>query len=160
MLQPRKILGLAGYAGSGKTSIAAEVGRRNNYVMLAFADEVKKIAIQSFGWDGNKDTRGRRLLQILGTEAGRDYDPDIWINRLYSQIMKHRRIIVHDVRFDNEAAFIRNLGGKVIWITRNTAKVGYHRSEHGISHKNIDYTLANNLTLEDAYNWLVTNNLL
>jgi len=71
-----KIIGITGKAGSGKSTVAAclMAELRNRFYparRLAFADPLKSICRQ-MGWNGVKDKRGRRLLQIIGTEAGRE----------------------------------------------------------------------------------------
>ena len=58
---------------------------------------------------GEKMTVGR-LLQLLGTEIGRDLvGPDIWVKVLEEKIHKEqiRILLVTDVRFENEARWIK-----------------------------------------------------
>ena len=78
------IIGIIGKAFSGKSTVAKmvqSVGLENGilFTRIAFADEVKRIARDCLFWDGKKDERGRKLLQILGTECGRGYDPEVWV---------------------------------------------------------------------------------
>lgn len=109
---------ISGKAGVGKTTVA-------NYMKLyldglgyltfttPLAKEVKNCAREYFGWDGNKDERGRTLLQRVGTEIGREYDPDIWVKHLVNNTYKHiihpDFTLVDDWRFPNEAAFVEKL---------------------------------------------------
>lgn len=122
MNSPGKLLGLCGYAQVGKTTTAIEVlklcGLSGRGLILPFAGPVKDIARQ-IGWDGEKDERGRRLLQLIGTEVGRSYDPDVWVNKWTAQVLNHWAdyvplIIADDVRFPNEVSRIQELGGRVI----------------------------------------------
>lgn len=73
----RPLIGIAGRAGAGKTTIAKYLEHRHHFHRLAFADTLKYLATR-MGWDGEKDERGRRLLQHLG-DVGREYREDCWI---------------------------------------------------------------------------------
>jgi len=119
------LIGLCGAAGSGKDSAANLLVRDHGFVRMAFADALKDIAYREFSWDGRKDARGRRLLQVLGTEAGRAYNPDIWIDRLRIRVAQPREfsIVVPDVRFVNEANMVRAAGG---YLVRVVGRRGYY----------------------------------
>lgn len=164
-----KLIGLVGLAGSGKSSVA-EVLARRGFVRAAFADELKRIAREQFGWDGQKDERGRRLLQVLGTEAGRAYDPDIWTKRLFARIdpllagaapltYELRRppgipgpetahvvsdapagVVIDDVRFQNEVDAIRARGGRLILVTRSSQPLLREKPAHESEHLAWDWT--------------------
>ena len=104
----------------------------------------------------------RTMMQTLGTEWGRNIDPNIWINCMQARIKqsdeipkhgyKGAVIIIPDVRFDNEAQFIHEVGGKIIEIDRNSVPevVGAspHESEAGIDVRHLDGAVWNNDTLE------------
>ena len=76
------IIGIAGAAGAGKSTVAktiVDVFGQTHAKILPFAAPLKKFAID-LGWNGKKDKRGRRLLQLLGADCGRDcIDKDIWV---------------------------------------------------------------------------------
>lgn len=105
---------IGGRAGVGKTTAAQELcGRLLKYdglqvVHTAFANPIKDIAREIFHWDGNKDEKGRRLLQVIGTDAGREYNENIWIeyleNRLLNMFPPHF-VLVDDWRFPNEKEY-------------------------------------------------------
>lgn len=71
----------------------------------------------------------RLLLQILGTDCGRDIiHPNIWINALFADIDKEldvnpdynkKGFIITDVRFPNELNAIKQRGGKIIRVNRD-----------------------------------------
>ncbi len=66
---------------------------------------------------------GRALLEYFGTDVGRNIHPDIWVKRMVNNHLALKfafgtagRTVVPDVRFANEFAAIRELGGE-IWRT-------------------------------------------
>lgn len=142
------LIGIAGRAGAGKDLAAKMI---QNHLLkvhgvqstrVAFADSLKMKA-KYIGWNGKKDEKGRRLLQILGTEVCRDcIDPDYWIKE-YEKIVKSKKemyIFTPDVRFINELNYIRENEGYLIKIKRplpfktkvkNFIK-GKHRSEQNL----------------------------
>ena len=160
---PMQIIGIAGRAGSGKSEVARMV---RDLVLprkawgIAFADELKAIASDEFGWDGKKDERGRRLLQVLGTDCGRAYDPQIWVKRWRDELYEVNEsfrpdyIIADDVRFENEAAEIHRMGGVVVRVNRpiidgvTDCPPDDHVSEQPLPQDCIDYTIRNDGTLE------------
>ena len=59
-------------------------------------------------------------------------------------------VIFKDIRFENEAAFLRSHHGKIWHITRpNLQKVNAHSSEHGIAQAPGDVTIVNDGSMED-----------
>jgi hypothetical protein len=119
------IIGFSGKLGSGKSYAAAYtqkvlLQKYKRVSIIPFAGAVKRIAKDSFFWDGIKDAKGRRLLQVIGTEAGREYDTDMWIKHMMAAIAKNSFpdvVIIDDVRFPNEFDYIRNSNGKIIRVT-------------------------------------------
>lgn len=132
------VIGLAGYAGVGKTATAAhlsDLAEANGVQALitSFADGVKKAAREVFGWSGEKDAKGRKLLQMIGTDVGRTWNPDIWVDQWRQKAQKflqiqdsqsvkevypYRLLLVDDVRFQNEVDAIRDMGGVVVRLNR------------------------------------------
>lgn len=127
------IIGVAGKMGSGKDFICNNViipilkKYNETFLQLAFADQIKvnvmtKNNVKYNDIYVNKTTETRRLLQIEGTEQGRNLiNEDIWINYFnnWITIFKNRGIdnfICTDVRFKNEVEYIRKNGGILIYI--------------------------------------------
>jgi len=172
-----EIIGIIGNEGVGKNYIAEKVLPEilpiKNTVVLAFADHFKVDAITKYGADinkvyGKKDYDTRKMLQETGTENGRNkYGKDIWIrtietwiNVLYSR--GTQRFIICDVRFQNEAEFIKKMNGTLIKVEaheRHIARLNQesnqddkqmnsiqqHESEKGINTiKNYDILVFNN----------------
>jgi hypothetical protein len=106
----------SGKAGVGKTT-AARYGldylaneHKLTGDLFSIASSVKAAAKTSFGWDGNKDDRGRLLLQEVG-RAGRNYDKDIWIAKTFDRIATAFEfppdfILIDDWRFINEFNYL------------------------------------------------------
>lgn len=126
-----EIIGLLGHQGVGKNYISEKILptilSKKNYVVLAFADHFKIDCISKHNVDynkvfGEKDFETRRLLQLCGTEEGRNkYGFDIWVKTMHNwvKVLSSRgveRFIISDVRFENEIEWIKSLGGIIIKI--------------------------------------------
>ena len=139
-----KTIGFTGLAGSGKTYAATWFRfRTGKGSVWSFAAEIKAIA-KGMGWDGQKDDRGRRLLQQIGS-AGRAYDPWTWVSKMPTD----QPIIIDDVRFLNEAEAIRDAGGIVVRIIRPGLTAMDHESETEQKYIVADYTLIHDEDLEE-----------
>lgn len=73
---------------------------------IGFANNIKRVAKENFGWDGKKDEKGVNLLIDIG-EIGRKYNQNIWVNNLLekcftSNCKKQFLYIIKDWRFFNE----------------------------------------------------------
>lgn len=109
---------LGGRAGVGKTAAAKYLidTMTKLYSSLpmehtGFAKPVKEIAYSVFNWDGKKDEKGRRLLQVIGTDAGRDYYENIWVEYFENSILgmfPPYFVFVDDWRFPNEKSYFDN----------------------------------------------------
>jgi hypothetical protein len=137
------IIGVAGFAGSGKGTVSDLLVDEYGFNKLAFADPLKDAVAAIFGWprhllEGDtKESREFRetpdkfwserfgfevtprwALQKQGTEAGRDvFHESIWVSALERRINSDK-VVVTDVRFPNEVAKIKELGGHVIRVVR------------------------------------------
>lgn len=84
-------------------------------VLIAhYADLLKFICKNFFGWNGEKDDEGRTLLQQVGTNCIREQDPDYWVDFVANLVRmfpnKWDFVIVGDVRFPNEIDRIADAG--------------------------------------------------
>ncbi len=175
-----RIVGLTGAAGSGKSTAAAYLEREHGYKRMRFAaplkDALRRILRGALLDDHTIERMiegdlkevpqpvllgktPRHAMQTLGTEWGRACIGGLfWVN-----LMRHAigalpagtRVVVEDVRFENEAAMIRSLGGKVIRMEGRGGIAGSHQSEAGVdpdmtcynggllieTHRSFDYTL-------------------
>ena len=75
-----------------------------------------RLKFVSSNREGRKSLTIRDILQIVGTELGREiWGSDIWIRAMENRVKRSKAacFIVTDVRFPNEAAAIRSWGGQV-----------------------------------------------
>ena len=138
------IIGLVGYIGSGKGTVADLLVRNHQYKKFAFADALKDAVSGIFLWprgllegDSNAsrafrervdvwwsnklgyEVTPRLILQKFGTEACRHGIADnIWIAALEKRIQGYDDVVIADCRFPNEIDFIRSAGGKIIRVKR------------------------------------------
>ena len=95
----------------------------------------------------------REVYQSLGTDWGRNMiGENIWVHAGRARIETLlgdvesdiiRGIVIDDIRFDNEAELVRNMGGIVVEITRSSVPQMEHASEAGISRDLIDHRFSN-----------------
>ncbi len=107
-----KIVGISGKAESGKTTFAnilkEELENKHKRVLLInYGDFVKFICTKYYNWNGEKDHKGRALLQHIGTEQGRlMVDENIWVDMVINTVLVASRdydvAIIGDCRFPNE----------------------------------------------------------
>ena len=174
MTQPI-LIGLTGRAGVGKDTAGDYLVAQHGFARYAFADPIKAalcamlgsvgLSPQSFAYRELKEhplhhigKSPRQLAQTLGTEWGRNLvHPDLWLILAEMawrdiQACGAKGLVITDVRFDNEAEWIRNQGGKVICIARPQAEsVSAHASEAGVSAELIDLHLMNAGTVKELH---------
>jgi hypothetical protein len=114
------IITVSGKAQHGKNTFADLLQAQSDYdvMQIAYADYLKYVATQYFGWNGKKDIEGRTLLQRLGTEMARVNNPDIWVNIVIELIKgignRYDFVVITDCRFPNEIKRWQEEGFKVI----------------------------------------------
>jgi hypothetical protein len=162
------IIGFSGYARSGKDTAAKLLCLNYEFNRISFADPMRdamyklnplvldkiRLAdlVDEHGWEIAKTyTEVRRLLQVFGTEVGREmFGGNFWIDQAFKQIDPAARIVIADVRFPNEADAIKARGGKVIRVNRkDTTAVNRHVSEHALDNYMFDHVIFNDGTLDD-----------
>lgn len=133
-----KLIGLSGFAGSGKSAVSKILIERYGYQRMRFAEPLKAM-LRTMGLserevDGDHKEVPSQLLggktprwamQTLGTEWGRTMiDSQLWVNaweRMYLNLhlsLHVPPVVVDDVRFENEVARIKDLGGLLIRVKR------------------------------------------
>lgn len=144
------LIGVHGPAGSGKTTAAKVICNYFDAKIHPFAQPLKDFA-KLLGWDGVKDEKGRRLLQLLGTECGRKCICEhIWVEHWMKKYDPNLNIVADDVRFINEVATIIENNGFLIKVTgRKTENTPQHESEQEIPDQFFNFIVENNGTLDD-----------
>jgi hypothetical protein len=78
------------------------------------------------GYKGGETGRmtAREFLQFFGTDLCRKIHPDIWTDRTLKSIREEESLmaVISDCRFPNEAQAVKKAGGKIIKLTRGSAK--------------------------------------
>lgn len=159
------IIGLAGPARSGKDTVASFIIAAVGGYRYAFADPIRQMLVplgidmNDPYWQERKEkiipalnASPRKLMQTLGTEWGRQLiDPNIWLTLASQRLLtRGAGMVIPDVRFENEAEWVRNKGGRIIHVVRaNPAQVETHVSENGVAKDPLDAILFNSGTLEE-----------
>lgn len=165
-----KIIGLCGKARSGKTTIAT-VMCAAGYYPISLAEPIKTMLLAlGINEPEHKEkpfklfpetedspyVTYRQLTQTLGTEWGRYcIDEDMWLKHLQSRITTLerggivRKIVITDVRFENEAQWVRKMGH--LWhISRsNRGPTHHHISEAGIKPIGHEIEIVNDGTIDE-----------
>ena len=168
------IVGLHGFAQSGKDTIGQELVEKYGFERLSFADIIRegiyilnpilshspmgvtlrvKEVVDEYGWEWAKKNypEVRRLLQVMGTEVGRDLIyPAIWIDGVRNK-MRNGDYVITDVRFENEAEMIKsNREGLLVKIIRDgVGPVNTHSSDSGLPDELFDLIINNDGSLEE-----------
>lgn len=172
-----KLIGLHGKAQAGKDTTGKYMSWLCGYPTYAFAEPIKVLINNLFGWD-ERHSNGelkeivdpywgispRYAYQTFGTDWGRNLiNSDIWLMKAMRTYEQNKSLIITDVRFENEADWIRQNGGIVVHISRESAlQVNKHISENGIRFHHDDCWLDNNDDYDNLYNnihYLIENDL-
>ncbi len=141
------VIGICGYKGSGKSTVADHLVKEHGFTRVNFKDalvaEMKKLlpnTLKSLGEMYSlsveelfqaKPAVMRALMQEYGTEVRRADDANYWVRQwkeTVSGIGKH--IVVDDVRFFNELSALTEMDGVLIRIVRSDiTSGGEHQSE-------------------------------
>lgn len=144
------LLGLLGYGTSGKDAVGSILVRDHGFTRLAFADPLKDIARDLYGWNGAKDDAGRRLLQSVGMEYRERMGADYWLRRVFEQYDPSVPTVITDVRLPNEIDAIRERGGLLLRIDRpGVGPANEHITESAWRAYAPDAVIVNDGTLED-----------
>ena len=140
------IIGVCGFIGSGKDTVADYLTNFHGFRRESFANSLKDAVAHVFGWDRTmlegrtKSAREWReqvdpwwaerldiptltprwILQYWGTEVCRKaFHDDIWIASLENKLRNSKDdIVISDCRFPNEIKSIKDAGGIVVRVVR------------------------------------------
>lgn len=163
------LIGITGRANAGKDTVAQLIkgNLMPDFSLYTLAGPLKDGCCFLFGWtrdqledrefkeqvDPKWGFSPRRAMQLLGTEFGRALREDLWIHmaQVNYDSSECKGMIITDVRFENEADFIRRNGGLLIHVSRPGDAIGEsaHASEAGVEFKDGDSFVENGSTIEE-----------
>ena len=157
------IIGLTGYAQSGKDTVAKILVDNYGYTRVAFADKIReflyetapdyiKLLVDDVGWEkAKKNQVVRELLQTTGVGARNVFGEDFWISQAFSGRRNLDNVVVTDVRFTNEADYIKWYPGSQLWRIKRLGveAVNSHASETQLDGYPVDQIFVNNGTIAD-----------
>ena len=166
MIHVKRLIGLTGKARSGKDTTAYILEQEHRFARHSFAFSLKQACKNIFGlsesqvngalkeeYDSYWEKSPRQIMQLVGTECLRvNFGETIWLQSLEKRVNlnpEQEFVVVSDVRFDNEAKWIRENGG-VVWEIRrqDITEVSPHSSELGVDHSLIDSVIHNDSGLD------------
>lgn len=164
-----KVILISGKAQSGKDTFAKYAKnyfeQNNKRVLIThFGDLVKYTAKTFFNWNGEKDEKGRSLLQSLGTNDVRKEFPNFWVDYVKSILKIYKDkwdyVLIPDCRFINEITNFEENNWDTISIRIErpnfdnglTVEQKMHLSETNLDYFNFDYYVYNNGTEEEYSN--------
>lgn len=173
------IVGLSGYARTGKDTVADVLVQEFGFKRYAFADKLRECVlaldpivstgherlkdfeskyrrlssvIEEFGWDGYKQSNYGSEIRSLLQRMGTEVGRDIIGEDTWVKGLDNEsgRIVVTDMRFPNEYDRVVNNNGETWRITREgVTAVNAHISETAIDDKKFDVDILNHGTLEE-----------
>ena len=124
------------------------LANETNIPFETIRDEMKNVKLNTV----------RQLLQFIGTDIIRKYNPNWHVNKIKTMIDKNKNYVFDDVRFPNELNLIKELGGDCWFIIRPIINnVSNHISEISLTWKDFDdKVIINDGNLEKfIYKWTV-----
>lgn len=161
-----KVIAISGHAGNGKDTVAKmlkETLETDGYKVLIthYADLLKYICKSYFDWDGEKDEKGRSLLQFVGTDVIRNINENYWVDFVLDMIYFFSDcwdyVIIPDTRFPNEVEHLRERGENTIHLRVErtnftsplTKEQQAHPSETALDNVEPDYLIKNSGGLDE-----------
>jgi hypothetical protein len=180
------IIGICGFIGSGKDTVADYLVNFHEFRRESFASTLKDAVANVFGWDRTmlegrtKEAREWRecvdpwwaerlamptltprwVLQYWGTEVCRKgFHDDIWIASLENKIRNSKdNVVISDCRFPNEILAIKNAGGTIVWVQRGQLPEWYKHALDANNGSNIALNEMKRLGIHASeWAWLGSN---
>jgi hypothetical protein len=146
------IVGVCGFIGSGKDTVADYLTTFHGFKRVSFASSLKDAVSAVFGWDrellegSTKSSREWReqkdvwwserlkieitprwILQYWGTDVLRNhFHTDIWVASVENKLRQTQdNIVITDCRFANEVNSIKGIGGITMRVSRGERPIWY-----------------------------------
>jgi hypothetical protein len=165
MTTPR-LIGLHGYAQSGKDTLASQLVTHDGFIRRGFADAMRNVlydmnpclpggtraqeVVDAMGWELAKKTVPgvREYLQDLADAVRHHVGALTWINVVFSNLADND-LVISDLRVPEEYEALRSRNGLFVRITRpGIGPVNGHGTETALDHVDADFTLVNDSTPE------------
>lgn len=160
------LIGLTGHKGAGKSTVAALLEDEYSFAQIAFADPLLAgvgALLADAGVDGAwtveralKDQptvigQSYRKLACTVADALRLLDADIFVRIAALKLDQARlggdSVVISDVRYPNEAAWLRAQGGVLVRLSRRIQPLPDHSSEAHWRTLPADHEIANTTSL-------------
>lgn len=160
---PAILVGLVAPRQSGKDSVVAIAQQMDSRVVrIALGDFVKAELAKLINRDPDFIENHKEVLRGLIQAYGTDYRRNLcsrtyWIDLLCKELKSvedGKIVFVSDIRFENEAALIKEHGGLLIRVDRDTRcaePVDAHESETWVHHCVCDAVVINDGSLADLH---------
>jgi hypothetical protein len=164
------IIGLCGFGGVGKDTVAQLLVENHHFTKRAFADKLREFALfldsylpeaqgkysdleRCGGYEQAKRTHPcvRQYLVTIGEACRKTFSPTHWIDMCLARatLCHGDAIVISDVRYPNEVEAIHQAGG-VIWrIHRPDCEAAHPTEAASIAKCKADFELNNDGTIED-----------
>lgn len=140
-----------------------QLEKDNKKVLITHYADLLKYVLKTFmNWDGNKDEKGRSLLQKVGTDIVRKQNPNYWVQFVIDMItmlpVKWDYILIPDARFLNEIELIKqnpNFETYTVKVDRKNIKSNLtieqkeHSSETSLKDYSFDYIIYNDVEVDN-----------
>ena len=167
---------------SGKSHIARTLLIAQGWSVVSFAEPIKEMFISFMSSAGFSDAHiddmlstekearitelgvsPRHILQTIGTEWGREcVGPNVWVQIWEERVGKllelGRNVVCDDVRYPNEFASVKLLGGEMWRVNSPQFVQTSHASEGALDKHKFDYTVLNDGSLPELED-LILNRL-
>lgn len=167
------LIGIHGKPRAGKDTIANRLVSKYGFIRYGAGDPVKRataamfdIAMENLYHDQLKDTRNefwnmtyREMAQKVGKESSRDvFGEDFWLRHIEKKLatlpVEIPGLVLADVRYANEAVWVRQRGGLVLFverINRPQAANEQHAAEQALDPSLADVIIPNNGTVQELW---------
>lgn len=159
-----KVCCISAKAQHGKDTAAALIrdyleAQGKRVLITHYADLVKFVCTKFFNWDGQKDEKGRTLLQYVGTDVISSQQPSYWVDFVISILKFFENewdyVLIPDCRYPVEVTRMSTVfETQILRIERPnfesglTEKQKQHISETSMDNYSFDAVIYNDSTLE------------